>query len=1170
MCFDNEAAGSGTRYGSRVLLMRKVFSCLLLFCFLQVSAGGYAQRLSLSERNASFEKVMEDIRTQTGYNFFYVKSHLRTAKPVTVNVSNVSLKEAMDAVCKDQPVTYQIRDRVVIIKKRDASEPVRMLAGDQRVTGQVTGEGGKPLAGVSVRVKGTTVGVVTAEDGRFSIEAPENSVLEISYVGYIPQEIKVNTGDLGNIQLVPGDKNLDEIVVVGFGVQKKVNLTGAVDMITSKQLESRPIANLGAGLQGLIPNLNITTSNGRATTNPNFNIRGFTSVNGGDPLIIVDNIPYSMDEVARINPNDVETVSVLKDAAAAAIYGARASFGVVLITTKKAKGNKLNVSLNAMVGYRTIGKMPELVTDPYKVMDVKTEAGKPLYNLYPESARAYAKKRSEDPSLPPVTLSDDGNSWVYTGATDWIREAYNKTAPTYNANVSISKRAEKLSYYFSGDYYQQDGLLKYGNDVYKRYNTRGKVEFDVTRWLKFSNNTQLTSTDYEAPVFLDGDFFWNVNRTNSLDVPKNPDGSWTRAGAPVLGALQTGGRRRDKLNEYITTFAAKAALIKDVWDFNAEATFRRGSSLVRSYDIPVPYKTGPNAAVQYTFSNTWAQNENTTTGYNVYNLYTDFHKNVGDHFLQGLVGFNSEYYNNTYFNARRNGIISTSLPSIDLSTGTMTETETIKDWAVQGVFYRLGYNYKQKYLLELNGRYDGSSRFPSGKRWGFFPSASAGWLVSDEAFFANIKHALSLDMFKLRGSYGSLGNQLFVYNPAYVYFDAYPYLPILPKGTGNIILGSTKPTTVSSPKPVSDNFSWESINTVNLGVDLSLLHNRLSVNFDKYTRYTKNMLIPGRELPAVFGAIAPTENNGDLKTKGWELRLNWRDNGQLAGSPFWYNLTFTLADSRSWITRFDNPTKFLGNSFNNNTNSINYYEGMEIGEIWGLDVLGYFKDAQDVANSPNQRAVGEDDQGYNFYPGDLKFADRNNNGTIDLGDRTVNNPGDMHIVGNKSARYPYGIDLSAGWKGVDLRIFMQGIGKRDWYPGNSNIYFWGIYTQPWTNVTTLNLDHWTPDNPNAYFPAVRAYTAEDAMSPLAIPNKKYMQNGAYMRVKNLTVGYTLPQSVLQRLQLSKVRFYFSAENIFEISHLKVKLDPESLGDGNRPQAAYPFQRTYSFGLNLNF
>ncbi len=1152
----------------KLLIVMKLTAFLLIVACLQASATGYSQNdISISVKNVELKKLLSIIQKQTDYRFLYRDAQLPRDKKFSLELTKVSIQTVLNSILDTTSLRYRVlKDKLIVLSAANAEVNSHM------VRGRITDEKGQPLQGVSIHLKGTSTGVSTASDGSFSIEVPDNSILEISFIGYITQEITVRKDETINLKLVPGDKNLDEVVVVGFGTQKKANLTGAVDMITAKQLESRPIANLGSGLQGLIPNLNITTSNGRATTNPAFNIRGFTSINGGDPLILVDNIPYSIDEVARINPDDVETVSVLKDASAAAIYGARGAFGVVLITTKKAKGRKLNVSVNGMVGYRTIGKMPELVTDPFTVMDMKTEAGKPLYNLYPESARAYAKQRSEDPSLPAVTLADNGTDWVYTGATDWLKEAYNSSAPTYNANISISQRAEKLSYYFSGDYYRQDGLLKYGNDIYNRYNVRGKVDFDVTSWLKVSNNTQITSTDYEAPVFLDGDFFWNVNRTNSLSVPKNPDGSWTKDGAPVLGALQQGGRKRDKLNEYITTFSAKASLIKNVWDLNAEATFRRGSDVIRSYDIPVAYKTGPNATPQYTFSNTWAKNENTTRQYNVYNVYTDFHKNFGDHFLQGLVGFNSEYNNNSYFSARKNGLISPSLPSIDLSTGTMTETEQVKDWAVQGLFYRLAYNYKGKYLLEFNGRYDGSSRFPEGKRWGFFPSASAGWVVSDESFFKGISNALSLDMFKLRASYGTLGNQTFAYNDNFPYYDAYPYLPILPISQPSIILGTNRPTIVSIPKPVSNNFSWESITSVANFADLAMLHNRFNVTFDKYTRYTRDMLIPGHELPAVFGAAAPTENNGNLKTKGWELRLNWRDNATVAGSPLWYSFTFTLADNRSWITKYDNPTNYLGSTFNINTSTANlsYYNGMQIGEIWGLDLLGFFKDAQDVANSPNQRAVGEDDQGYNFYAGDLKFADRNHNGVIDLGDKTLSNPGDMHIIGNKSSRYPYGIDLSGGWKGFDLRVFMQGIGKRDWYPGNSNIYFWGIYTQPWTNVTTLNMDHWTPENPNAYFPAVRAYTAEDPMSPLAIPNQKYMQNGAYMRIKNLTLGYTLPMSLLQRIKLSKVRFYVSAENIFEITHLKVKLDPESLGDGNRPQAAYPFQRTYSFGVNLNF
>ena len=1147
----------------KLLIVMKLTAILLIVVCLQASATGYSQNdVSISVKNVELKKLFNILQKSTHYRFLYEDKQLPGDMRVNVAVENVSIQTLLNDVLRNTLLHYRVLNNNLVVLSNAAVNEIKSSI----IKGRITDESGQPLQGVSIRLKGSNSGVSTGADGAFFIEVPDNSVLEISFIGYITQELSVKKDENLNIQLVPGDKNLDEVVVVGFGTQKKVNLTGAVDMITAKQLESRPLTSLGAGLQGLIPNLNISISNGRATTGPAFNIRGFTSINGGEPLIVVDNVPFTMDEVSRLNPNDIESVSVLKDAASAAIYGARASFGVVLISTKAAKGNKLNVSVNSFAAIRTIGKLPELVTDPYLVMENKHEAGRPLYNLFPDAARAYAKQRSEDPSLPAVILNPaNPDYWLSTGSTNWLDEAYNKTGPTYNTNLSVSKRADKMAYYLSADYYRQDGMLKYGNDIYNRYNLRGKIDLNITRWLDISNNTLITSSDYKAPVLMDADFFWNVNRQSSLDVPKNPDGSWSYVGGSLLGRMQEGGRSQNRLNEFQTTFSANISLIKGVWDIKGDATIRRGSGLTRSYDIPIPYKTGPDIPVAYTGATTsWAQNNTLSNRYNVYNVYTNFHKNFGNHFVQGLVGFNQEYKIISEYTARRNNIISTSLPSIGLSTGTMTQNETLTDWAMRGVFYRLGYNYKERYLLELNGRYDGSSRFPGDRRWGFFPSASAGWVISDEAFFKGINKALSLDVFKIRASYGSLGNQTFAYNRDFPYYDSYPYLPILPTGQANIILGSTKPTIAGSPKPVSDNFSWESIASVNFGVDLSMFKNRFNVNFDKYTRYTRDMLIPGQELPAVFGADAPTENNGDLKTKGWELRLNWRDNITLAGSPFWYNLTFTLADNRSWITKYDNPTKYLGNTYGN------YYEGREIGEIWGAEIAGYFKDEQEIINSPNQRDFGEDDQGYNFYPGDLKFVDLNHDGKINYGDRTVDNPGDMHIVGNKSARYPYGIDLSAGWKGLDLRVFMQGIGKRDWYPGNSNVYFWGIYAQPWTNVTTLNLDHWTPENPNAYFPAVRAYTAEDALSPLAKPNQRYMQNGAYMRVKNVTIGYALPQSLLQRLNLSKVRFYFSAENIFEISHLKVKLDPESLGDGSRPQAAYPFQRTYSFGVNLNF
>ncbi|WP_343562920.1 TonB-dependent receptor [Sphingobacterium sp.] len=1136
--------------------MIKLSTLSLLSLALGAHASGTAQTVNLSLKKVRIEKVLQEISKQTDLRFFYDEKLLNSLQPVSIQMDHGPIQQALSKVLKGQNLTYQILNNTIVISEKQRT--------DIEITGTVR-SAESALAGVTVSVEGhTTLSTKTDANGQFKLRVPENAVLIFQYMGYTTERVQIGSQRTVNVTLQASNSQLDEVVVVGYGTQRKVNLTGAVDMISSKQLESRPIANLGAGLQGLIPNLNITTSNGRASTNPEFNVRGFTSLNGGAPLILVDNIPYSPDEVARINPNDVESVSVLKDAASAAIYGARGGFGVVLITTKKAKSGQLDVNFSTNVGYRTLGKLPEFITDPYEVMAIKHEAGKPLYNSYPESAREYAKKRSLDPSLPAVTLSDNGQDWVYTGSTDWLKEAYNKTAPTYNANLSIAKKSDKIGYYLSSDYYRQDGLLKYGNDVYKRYNVRGKVDFDVTYWLQVSNNTLLTSMNYDTPVVLDaGDsFFWRVNRTNSLDVPRNPDGSWTRAGAQVLGSLQEGGRNDNRINEFVTTFSAKAALIKGIWDLNADATFRRSSGLKRSYDVPSKYKTGPEAILTPTFSNTYARNENDLTRYNVYNIYTDFHKNFGDHYLQALAGYNQEYNYNNYNYIQALNLISTTVPSIGSATGNISKDERIKDWAVQGIFARLSYSYKDKYLAEFNGRFDGSSRFPKNNRWGFFPSASAGWVISKENFFEPVKNALAMDFLKIRGSYGSLGNQLFRYDSDFPYYDAYPYMPIMDNKLADYILGTGKPPAVYAPRAVSDNFTWETIQTINGGIDMGFFNNKLGVNFDKYTRYTKDMLVPGKELPGPFGTKIPVQNAGDLKTKGWELRLSWRDSKEVNGSPFWYNVAFTLADSRSWITRFDNPTKSLGDQWDR------HYVGKEIGEIWGADIIGFFEDDAAAAAS-KQSAMGTDDQSYKFYAGDPVFADLNGDGKVDMGKKTVDDAGDMHIVGNNSARLPYSLDLSTGWKGFDLRVFLQGIGKRDWYPGASNIYFWGVYAQPWTNPTVQNGDHWKSKDEIGYFPAVRAYSAEDNYQQLGIPNKRYMQNGAYMRVKNLTLGYTLPESVLQRIKLRKVRFFFSAENVFEISHIKVKLDPESIGSGNRAQAAYPFQRTYTFGLNVN-
>lgn len=1044
---------------------------------------------------------------------------------------------------------------------------VRVAQQNGTCVGIVKDAAGETLIGVSVVAKGTTNGTITGINGDFSFSnVKKGDIIQVSYVGYVTQEIKWD-GKPMNIILKEDTQALDEVVVVGYAVQKKVNLSGAVDAISSKALENRPILNMGQGLQGVIPNLNISISDGAANTAPSFNVRGITSLNAkgdavsGEPLILVDNIPTTASELSRLNTNDIESISVLKDAASGAIYGARAAFGVVLVTTKRAKTDKVAVSVNAYYSTRKVTRLPEHVTDPYTVMIMKKAAAYPLYPMYDEKQIAIAKSFSENPNQERVVLDpNDPESWAYYGSTKWMDEVYESSAPSYTVNFNVSQKTKKASYYLSGEYARQDGMLNYGNDIYERYNMRGKVDYQIASWLNLSNNTSFVQRTYDQPSFGRSDwgmadYFHQVNRTNSLSVPQNPDGTWTADGGGLLGALQEGGRKLNDSREFSTTFALTLDLIKDVWQVKADATWRRDSEMNRNSYHNYLYKTGPDKPEQLSGRPTRAYRSSGFYNYNVYNVFTDFHKTFAKkHYVQALLGFNQETKRTNSFTMSRNDLISPAFPTPELATGDMSVGESITEWAVRGMFFRANYIYDDKYILEVNGRYDGTSRFPKKDRFGFFPSGSVAWVVSNEKFMENLKQNIGMDLFKVRGSYGVLGNQN---------VGAYSYIPTMDPGKIGQILDGSQPVAVYAPGivdevsgMVSRTLTWEQVKSVNGGIDLMFFKSRLSASFDYYVRYTEGMLTKSKTLPSVIGTKEPHTNAANLKTKGWELSAKWNDQFSLAGSPFHYSVKVAISDSRSFITKYDNPNNRLGD----------YYEGQEIGEMWGLTTDGFFQNEEEL-NSLDQSAVGEDDQSYKFYVGDLKFADLNKDGKINKGDWTLANSGDFRKIGNSTSRYPYSFDLSADWKGFDVRGFFQGVGQKDWYPGGGNHYFWGIYAQPWTNVQTHNLDHWTLENPNAYYPRVKAYIAESSGSELACVQTKYMQDASYLRMKNLTVGYTLPQILTNKWSIERLRFYFSGENLFEFSHLKANLDPEAL---NSSSATYPLQRSYSFGVNLTF
>lgn len=1046
-------------------------------------------------------------------------------------------------------------------------------AGIITVTGTVKDATGEPIPGANIMVKGGSEGAITDVDGKFTLpNINPKAILTISFIGYQPQDVALNGRKIIQVVLNEDTEMLDEVVVVGYGKQKRVNMSGAVDAVSSKTLENRSLANAGLGLQGAVPNLNITVSDGNANSSPKYNIRGIGSINkdSADPLILVDNIPVTSGEFSRMNANDIENISVLKDASSAAIYGARAAFGVILITTKSAKTEKVSVAVNAYYSSRRVTRLPEHELDPYTVMESQNQAR--TYSFYTEEQMAEAKKRAGNSSLPSVIVDpSDPNRWAYYGKTDWMKETYSETAPSYTVNFNIAQRTKKVGYYLSGEYYRQDGMLRYGTDIYDRYNMRGKVDFQITDWLNISNNTSFAYRTYDKPNTDMESLFHEVNRRSTLDVVKNPDGTFTKSGS-LLSMLENGGRSFNDSREFSTTFAATIDLLKDVWQIKADATFRRDSERTRRSSVPYTYRQGPGMEIEQNTTSSSARNDAGFYDNNIFNVYTDFHKTFAErHYVQALVGFNQENMRSNTFWVSRDGLISPSFPTIALATGNYGGTEDIKEWSTRGAFFRLNYVFNNRYIVEFNGRYDGTSRFRKNDRYGFFPSASVAWNVTEEKFMESIKEKTGLNTLKLRGSYGSLGNQN---------VDTYAFSPQMKSEESGWILDGKKPLQVIMPGIVSNSLTWEQVRTINGGIDLGFLNNRLTAGFDYYVRYTEGMLTQGKKLPNVLGTNEAQENAADLKTKGWELSLAWRDQFNLAGSPFSYGVRFILSDSRSFITKFDNYTNAKDKNGNeildkNGKNvktstwrgSDKYYVGQELGEIWGLTTEGFFQNEEELKNHANQTAVGSDDTNYLFYVGDLKFKDLDGDGKVDWGDGTLNNPGDFRKIGNTSMRLPYSIDLDASWKGFDLRVFLQGVGKRDWYAGGNNHYFWGIYAQPWTNVQKVNLDRWSPETPNGYFPRVKPYVAEDTGSELSCPQTRYLQDASYLRLKNVTLGYTLPKAWLGKAGIERVRFYISGENLCELQHLKVNLDPEALDSNSK---TYPLQRSFTFGVNLNF
>lgn len=1068
----------------------------------------------------------------------------------------------------------------------------------QTVRGVVTdADSNEPLPGVNILIQGSTIGTSTNLDGEFELDLPDlNVTLAVTYIGYENLFVDVGGQTELDIQLTSDTQLLDDIVVVGYGTQKRENLTGAVTQISSDLLENRTVPNLSRALQGTIPNLNVVIGSGRPGTSGTLNIRGNTTITGGgEPLVVIDGIPSTTEDIDRLNVNDVESVTVLKDASASAIYGGRAAFGVILVETKELKREGVNFNYSNNFSWATDAVNTDFITSGYDHLTLNeifdyTALGRRWSRFSEEDyneLRIRRDDKTEHPDRPWAVVKQDEQGrdiYRYYGNFDWHDYFYHDIRPQSTHNLSVTGDTQQINYYLSASMDDEDGIFKQQRDSYKRYNFRSKISSDVTPWLNITNTTSYFSSNYSyfgreggnfhgddtrGVLYGAGRYSLNIDPNYFLSpvfVPRNPDGTFTYLSQNAVYPIGYGAHialsdenlvGSDKDSQFRTTVESRINILENL-SITGNFTYNI-TNIDNSYrQTRLEYSYFPNVIETVPWFE-WDQDylrEDVSKGQNyILNIYGNYIENYGRHSLGLTAGYNQELSKYKRIFAEGRDLLSETLNDLNLASGEVITRGGQSDWALRGMFYRVNYNYGEKYLFETSGRYDGTSRFAPGDRFGFFPSVSMGWRISEENFFQPLKGIIN--ELKVRASYGTLGNQQ-VSNYAYISSMNVAQLDYVKDG--RLIDGIS-----SAPNAISSDLTWEKTISQNIGVEFGFFENRLLLEMDAYIRDTEGMLVPGPSLPSVFGTSTPRQNAGDLKTKGFEINLNWRNDLQLAGKPLSYSIGFNLSDYTGKITRYNNPEGILSD----------YYEGMKLGEIWGFVFDGFFgtdQEAQAYADIVNQdrlnsRRVNSPIPEVNpLQAGDIKIVDLNGDGVIDFGDNTVDNPGDRRIIGNSQPRYSFGVPISMQWNGFDIYTLFQGVGKQHWYPHPEAIHFWGGYSRVYSTFIPKNFEDkiWTPENPDAYFPRPIGYSAPPGQ------NNMYLQDIAYIKLRNLTIGYNIPLELINRIGLNQARVYVSGENLFTWTKLDTNyLDPEQVLTDPTGRS-YPMSKMYSIGVEINF
>lgn len=1038
------------------------------------------------------------------------------------------------------------------------------------IKGSVRNADGEPIVGATITLVRTQTSSSTDEKGVFSLSDPglsPSDVLAVSFIGYVTQKVSVGNQTSFDIILETEESTLEEVVVVGYGTQKRAHMTAAVDVVSGEALANRPSANVADLIKGASPNMNINMGmrGGEPGAASGWNIRGVGSLSGGsDPLVLVDGVEI---DINSVDPETIESISVLKDASASAVYGSRAPYGVILITTKKGSRTEgVTVDYSNNLSLSSLLRLPHFI-DSYTWATAYNQANAnagltPVYS----SEQMERIKGYIDGTFPHEYDPENPIDNIWAGRrngnanNDWPHILMGNNELSHKHNLNISGGSERTQYFLSAGYSRQNGTYAFGHDHYQRYNLLSNVSTEVTDWLKINSSLKWASSDTDYPMGETTVGREHTFREMLMFAPMMPHYNINgTVQSPLVRLLQDSGRDRNKRADFLANIGAEIEPIKG-WKTAVNYNYNIRNTKAEANPKPVVVELGDGSVGNIGKPESTYISNYSERVYKLLNVVTSYESQIDDHFFNIMLGFEQEEALTTGLTATGTSPVVDDYPSIRTSLGGVIASDEMTHWATRGAFGRLNYNYQEKYLVEVSGRYSGSSRFPKENRFGFFPSASVGYAISNEPFWEPIQPYINY--LKLRTSYGSLGNQNIppgVREP-YRFYDKLSVSPEAPW-----IMGSERPPYATAPVLISDNITWETINTFNVGMEMNLLNSRLGITFDWYNRKTLDMLGAAYDLPYVLGAAAPITNNADLSTKGFELVLDWNDR---VGSDFNYNVKLALGDNRTTITRYLNLTGRIDS----------WYAGKDYGEIWGFETGGIIQTADEA------RAAAEMQERYhvNWGPGDIRYADLNDDDVIDEGSRTLNDHGDLKVIGNTSPRYNIGINAGASWKGIDFNMFWQGILKREFYPETTSPLFWGM-TSAWAGSGLYKdspaLDYWRPaDETNILGPNTGAYLPKPYFTTETNKNRhvqtRYLQNAGFIRLKNVQVGYTLPSSTVGNI-FSKARVYFSGENLLTFSSLPKVFDPEtaiasdSREDGYLTNGIiYPMSKVFSFGLNL--